>query len=234
MDSLVKAVRSLPVTTPVPAVPPPPRDAVMGDVKPSEVNAPAVLVMLRFCAVPVCMVMAPVEALMVGVTPVMAAIFESSVPTLSVMSILLPAVPVVTKVSVVPSTTMVLPATKLEGSELLGAVPDRAVAAVIGAGVVAWLKAEEPVMVLSVGGAAGVHTGKGLEAKSAGLSPPSATRVPVAADELAGVFGWVGRFAAYWMALVACAGMKLFWNCRTCGTLPVGLPVLGSTDTPIR
>ena len=30
------------------------------------------------------------------------------------------------------------------------------------------------------------------------------------------------------------AGMKLFWNCSTCGTLPSGLPVLGSTGTPIR
>src|SRR5882724_13447094 len=154
------------------------------------------------------------------------------------MSMLVPVVPAVepvfTKVNVVPSIVMVSVAAKLEGSELLGAVPDRVVAAVIGPGVVAWLKAEEPVMVLSVYGAAGVPTGKGLEAKSAGLIPPAATRVPVAADELAGVFGWVGRLAAYWIALVACAGMKLFWNCRTCGTLPVGLPVLGSTDTPIR
>ena len=54
------------------------------------------------------------------------------------------------------------------------------------------------------------------------------------AVELATVFGWVGRLAAYWIEVVACAGMKLFWNCSTCGTLPVGLPVLGSTVTPIR
>src|SRR3977135_2135207 len=155
MHSLVKAVRSLPVTTPVPAVPPPPREAVMGDVNPSEVNAPAVLVMLRFCAVPVCMVMAPVEALMVGVAPVMAAIFESSVPTLSVMSILLPAVPVVTKVSVVPSTTLVWLARRLEAGAWRGAGRNGAVAAVIGAGVVAWWKAPERGVVLGVISAAG-------------------------------------------------------------------------------
>ena len=113
-------------------------------------------------------------------------------------------------------------------------MPDNGVAAVIGAGVAAWFVAAEPVMVLSVKGAAGVPTGSGLEAKSAGLRPPSAVSVPDAAVELAGVFGWVGRFAPYWIALVACAGMKLFWNCRTCGTLPVALPVLGSTSTPIR
>ncbi len=58
------------MTTPVPAVPPPPRAAVTGDVNPREVNAADVLVMLRFAAVPVCRVIAPVEALMVGATPV--------------------------------------------------------------------------------------------------------------------------------------------------------------------
>src|ERR1700730_1912019 len=239
MDSLVKAVRSSPITPPVPAVPPPLRAAVTGDVKPSAVNAAAELVTLRFCAVPVCSVIAPVVGLIVGATPVMLPISVNSVPTLSVTSIWWAArlVPVVTKVIVVAgavSTVMVSPLTKLVESESLGAVPDNFVAAVIGAGVVAWFMAPEPWMVLSVNGAAGVPPGKGLEAKSAGLMPPSAVRVPVVAVELAGVFGWVGRFAAYWIALVACAGMKLFWNCRTCGTLPVGLPVLGSTVTPIR
>ena len=166
----------------------------------------------------------------------------SSVPTVSLISILVPggfavvpAVdPVFTKLKVTPSIVMLSPAAKLDGSESLGAVPDSLVAAVIGAGVVAWLKADEPVMVLSVYGAAGVPTGSGFEAKSAGLTPPAAVIVPFAAVVLAGVFGWVGRLAAYWIAVVACAGMKLFWNCRTCGTLPVGLPVLGSTVTPIR
>ncbi len=98
----------------------------------------------------------------------------------------------------------------------LGAVPDNFVAAVIGAGVAAWLLTPVPVRVLSVNGVAGVPTGNGFEAKSAGLSPPFAVKVPAAAVELAGVFGSVGRFAAYWIELVACAGMKLFWNCRTC------------------
>ena len=40
--------------------------------------------MLRFCAVPVCSVMAPVEALMVGAAPVMLPISVNRVPTLSV------------------------------------------------------------------------------------------------------------------------------------------------------
>ena len=77
-------------------------------------------------------------------------------------------------------------------------------------------------------------TGSGLAEKSDGLRPPAATSVPVAAVVLATVFGWVGRFAAYWIEVVACAGMKLFWNFRTVATLPCGLPVFGSTVTPIR
>src|SRR6478609_967048 len=83
-------------------------------------------------------------------------------------------------------------------------------------------------------GAGGVPTGSGLAAKSDGFKPPSASNVPLVAVVLAGVFGWVGRFAAYWIDVVACAGMKLFWNFSTVGTLPVGLPVLESTATPIR
>ncbi len=136
MDSLVKAVRSLASTTPVPAVPPPPRATLTGDAKPSAEKAGAVLVMLRFCVVPVCSVIAPVEALMVGATPVMPWIADSSAPTLSPMAILVPldVVPAM-KLIVVPSTTMVSPATKAVGSESLGAVPDSLVAAVIGAGV---------------------------------------------------------------------------------------------------
>ncbi|MGY4452450.1 hypothetical protein ACVWZR_007110 [Bradyrhizobium sp. i1.3.1] len=74
----------------------------------------------------------------------------------------------------------------------------------------------------------------GLAAKSDGFRPPAASSVPLAAVELAPVFGTLGRFAAYWIEVVACAGMKLFWNFRTDATLPVGLPVLGSTVTPIR
>ncbi|MET3328746.1 hypothetical protein ABIF54_005999 [Bradyrhizobium japonicum] len=63
-------------------------------------------------------------------------------------------------------------------------------------------------------------TGSGLAWKSDGFRPPAASSVLLAAVELAAVFGWVGRFAAYWIEVVACAGMKLFWNFRTVATLP--------------
>ena len=56
---------------------------------------------------------------------------------------------------------------------------------------------------LSLNGTGGVPSGSGFEAKSAGLSPPAAVIVPAGAVALACVFGWVGRFAPYWMALVA-------------------------------
>jgi len=79
-----------------------------------------------------------------------------------------------------------------------------------------------------------VPTGKGFWLKSEGFKPPAANSVPAGAVLLAGVVGVVGRFAAYWMAVVACAGTKLFWNWSTSGTLPSGFPVLGSTLTPIR
>src|SRR4029077_13650279 len=133
--------------TPVPAVPPPPRAAVTGDVKPSALNAAAPdeeTEMLRSAAVPVCSVIAPVVALMVGATPVTPWILESSVPTVSEISMLVPVVPavepVLTKVNVVVPIVMVLPAAKAVGSELLGALPDSAVDAEMGAGVAAWLK----------------------------------------------------------------------------------------------
>jgi len=70
--------------------------------------------------------------------------------------------------------------------------------------------------------------------KSVGSRPPLASSEPADAVELACVLGWVGRFAAYWIEVVACAGTKLVWNCSTLATLPVGLPVFGSTATPIR
>ena len=89
--------------------------------------------MLRSCAVPVWSVMAPVEALMLGATPVIDWILPSSVPTVSVTLSWLAVAPEATSVSVVPLTVMVSPATKPFGNELLGAVPDNAVAAVIGA-----------------------------------------------------------------------------------------------------
>src|SRR5258708_30470017 len=165
--------------------------------KPSAANADAELDTERFCAVPVCSVIAPVEALMVGATPVIEPIFASKVPTVSVTSIELPAVPVFTKVSVVPSTTMVSPGTKFVVSESLGAAPDSVVAAVIGAAVAALFKAAEPVTVASPKGVAGVPTRTGVCLKSAGFKPPPANTVPAAAVLLAGVVGVVGRFAAY-------------------------------------
>src|ERR1700739_1689935 len=133
MDSLVNAVRSLPITTPVPAVPPPLRATLTGEVKPSAEKAADEVVILRFCAVPVCSVIAPL-AEMVGATPVIAPILLSSVPTVSPTLMLLPAVGVLTMVRVVPSTVIVSPTAKLVVKESLGAVPDKVVAAVIGAG----------------------------------------------------------------------------------------------------
>ena len=76
------------------------------------------------------------------------------------------------------------------------AVPTNWVAAVIAAGVVLSLLRAAPVAKALTGGA-GVPNGKGLEAKSEGLRPPPAVMVPACAPELAGVFGVVGRFAAY-------------------------------------
>ena len=53
-------------------------------------------------------------------------------------------------------------------------------------------------------------TGKGFWLKSDGFNPPAAVSVPAGAVLLAGVLGVVGRLAAYWMDVVACAGTKLF------------------------
>src|SRR2546430_13232483 len=149
MVSFGKAPTSLAITKPVPAVPPPVRAAVTGDTKPSAPNAGDVLVTERFAAVPVCNVIAPVAGLMVGATPVIVPIFASRVPTVSVISIELPAVPVLTNVRVVPSTTMVSPTAKLVVSESLGDAPDSVVAAVIGAAVAALFRVAEPVTVAS-------------------------------------------------------------------------------------
>src|ERR1700682_2915742 len=128
--------------------------------KPSAPNAGAVLETERSAAVPVCSVIAPVEALMVGATPVIVPIFASRVPTVSVMSIELPTVPVFTNVRVVPSTTMVSPTAKFVVSELLGEAPDSVVATVIGAGVAALFKAAEPVTVASPKGIGGGAPGR--------------------------------------------------------------------------
>src|SRR3954452_9575370 len=92
--------------------------------------------------------------------------------------------------------------------------------------------AAAPDVVAFAYGGGGVPTGSGLAAKSDGFSPPAASSVLVAAVVLATVFGWVGNFAAYWIEVVACAGMKLFWNLGTFPTLPCGLPIFGLTVTP--
>src|ERR1035437_8376942 len=165
--------------------------------KPSAANADAELATDRFCAVPVCSVVAPVRALRVGATPVIAPVFASRVPTVSVTSIEFPTVPVFTKLMVVPSTTMLSPGTKLVVSESLGAAPDSVVAAVIGPGDAAWFNAAAPVTVLSPKGVGGVPKTRGFWLKSEGFKPPAAVSVPAVAVVLAGVDGVVGRFAAY-------------------------------------
>src|SRR5579872_4640014 len=114
------------------------------------------------------------------------------------------------------------------------AVPAPGLAGFGGKGLFGGMTALPPLSNPLTKGGAGVPIGSGLPAKSAGLSPPSAVIVPGAAPALAGVDGVVGRFAEYVILVVACAGTKLFWNCRTVGTLPSGLPVFGSTATPIR
>src|SRR5260370_5729031 len=165
--------------------------------KPSAPNAGEELESDRSCAVPVCSVIAPVEALMVGATPVIAPIFVSKLPTVSVTLSWLPTAPAATKVIVVPSTTMVSPAAKFVVSESLGDGPDSVAAAVIGAGVAALFNAAAPVTGLSPKGTGGGPMGKGFSLKSAGFKPPAAPRVPAAAGELASRVGVVGRFAAY-------------------------------------
>jgi hypothetical protein len=127
------------------------------------------------------------------VAPVITEILLSSVPTLSVMLTWFPVAPEATNVRVVPSTVMVSPGANPATSESVPVVPERAVLAVIG--FPSWLLTTGPVWEASMGGA-GEPIGKGLEAKSDGLMPPAAVSVPEAAPVLAGVFGWVGRFAA--------------------------------------
>ena len=120
---------------------------------------------------------------------------------MSPMPILVPVEEVpATKVKVVPSTTSVSPVVMLvaRSFEVADGVPDSSVAPVIAvAPPVLSLLIKPPVTVLLVKGDS-VPTAKGLKpaVKSAALMPPAAVMVPVAADELAGVFGWVGRLAA--------------------------------------
>src|SRR5579859_1143623 len=191
MDSLVKVPTSLPMTTPVPGEVV--RARFTGEANPIEptAKAAALLLMARFCEIPVCSVIAPKE-LMVGVTPVIVPILFSRVLTVSVTLIWLPVALEETKLIVVPSTTMVSPEAKLVVSESLPVPPDNNVAPVIGAP--SLLSTAAPATLLSRND--DVPTGSGLLEKSAGLRPPSAVIVPAAAVELAGVFGSVGRFAA--------------------------------------
>src|SRR5229473_3446393 len=104
---------------------------------------------------------------------------------------------------------MVSPAAKLGVTESVPAAPDSFVAAVIATGVANWLNSAVPVTVLSPGAVAGVPRGNGLLLKSNGLRPPRALIVPAAAVELTAVVG-------------------------VDGTLASGLPVFGSTPTPIK
>ena len=80
--------------------------------------------------------------------------------------------------------------------ELLPAAPDNAVAIVIAAPPLV-LMGVVPEMVLSRYDVDPTGSGVSLVGKSAGLRPPAAVIVPASAVELACVFGWVGRFAAY-------------------------------------
>src|SRR6202008_3697000 len=141
---------------------------------------------VRSCTVPVCNVILPPET--VAGAPVIDEILLSSAPTVSVMLSWFPVAPEATKLMVVPSTVMLSPAANPADSESLGAVPDSAVLAVIATAGVCWLLTAVPVMEASTGGA-GEPTGKGLEAKSDGLIPPSAVIVLGNAVELAAVFG---------------------------------------------
>src|SRR6476620_7540136 len=199
MDSFAKVAVSLPMTTPAPAVPPPPRVAVTVGVKPSAANAVAFeLVTDRFEVVPVCSVIAP-QAMVEGfAVPVMESILASIVVMLSVMLSWLPTAPAATNVTVVPFTVMVSPTAKFVAIESEPAAPDSAVAPVMGAGTAALLLTELPVLVASVKGVAGVPIIWGLKpaVKSAGFRPPRAANEPGAAVLLATVAGLVGRLAA--------------------------------------
>lgn len=156
-DCCWKIVWSLAITTPAPGVPPPPRATLVVAPKPIAVQPAEALVTERFCAVPVCRVIAPVPALIVGAWPVIAPILPSRSPTVSSMRTWVAscapggnAVLASVKVIVVPFTVMVSPTANPVGNELLGAVPDNSVAPVIATGGVCWLFAGDPVVVLSV------------------------------------------------------------------------------------
>src|SRR2546423_490173 len=148
----MKAWRSLPSTFPVPAVPPPVRGTFTGAVRPRAPNAVVLLVVtLRVLAVPLCSVIAP--PLIVGATPVIAAILSIrswTVPVVTLIWFAARFVGVVTMLITVLSTVMVSPggpATKLVVSESVFAPPFNRVDPVMAVGVGRLLFLAAPVIV---------------------------------------------------------------------------------------
>ena|SRR5437879_6587935 len=136
----MKACRSLPSTFPVPAVPPPVRGTFTGAVRPRAPNAVVlVVVILRSLAVPLCSVIAP--PLIVGATPVIAAILfirSWTVPVVTLIWFAARFVGVVTMLITVVFTVIVSPggpATKLVVSESVFGPPFNRVDGVMGVGV---------------------------------------------------------------------------------------------------
>ena len=182
MDSLVNAVRSLPVTIPVPGLVPAARTVVPA-LRPSAASALPVPEMTRSWLVPVESTSLPELTVEAVVAPVMLSIALS---TLCTVSVLVGPMPIVTlpeesvvEVVCAVEKVMVLPLTVRDAGGVIAvarsldvalAVPTNWVAAVIAAGVVLSLLTAVPVKKALTGGA-GVPNGKGLEAKSAGLMP---------------------------------------------------------------
>src|SRR5207245_6639374 len=118
-------------------------------------------------------------------------IFLSRVWKLSVTLSWLPVAPDATKLSVVPLTVMVLPTAKPGEIEFEGAVPDSAVAPLIGAGGAAWLFLAVPIAELAV-----------LKKLSPAVTADAATSEVLASFVIA-VFNAVLRFAAVLLGMVA-------------------------------
>src|SRR5580692_6865729 len=154
MLSLLKAVRSLPITTPVPAVPPPVRAAVMVVLNPSAVNMfPLLAAIERSCVTPELNVMWP-PLIADGVeVPVIVSIAPSSVPTVPVMLMVNGPAPVkeadvgltFEKLMTLPSTVRDSPLVRGGFNESVPAAPDSKVALVIEAAGVCRFSACAPV-----------------------------------------------------------------------------------------
>src|ERR1700731_194868 len=161
------------MTVPVPAVSGGVSDCVTVPEKPRAENAVELLLATeRLPAVPVCSVIAPPVMVDAAVVPVIASIFPSKVPTVSLISTLIgvtpaavvPAVePVFTKWITVPLTVMVSPPANGDARPLTA--PDSTVEVVIGPAGPTWFAAV-PGIVLSPAGVAGVLVGIGLTLKS--------------------------------------------------------------------